>query len=96
MAKFESSTNTYKVKIYQQELSIKTDGSPDYVREIVQYVDAQIALAAKNNSPGSSVKTVILAALNIAEELFQKKRELELFEEKLAQKSKSIMQQLEQ
>lgn len=64
-----------KVEIYGQEYRISGDADPQYVAQIAKYVDTKMKEVARGTSLGSVSKTAILAALNIAEELFKEKDE---------------------
>lgn len=64
-----------KVEIYGQEYRISGDADPQYVAQIAKYVDTKMKEVAGGTSLGSVSKTAILAALNIAEELFKEKDE---------------------
>jgi cell division protein ZapA len=64
-----------KVEIYGQEYRISGDADPEYVAQIAKYVDTKMKEVAKGSPLGSVSKTAILAALNIAEELFKEKDE---------------------
>ena len=62
--------NSVKVEIYGSEYRIKGDADPDYIREIAHYVDSKMREVNDDAALGSSLKVAILAALNIAGELF--------------------------
>jgi len=62
--------NSVKVEIYGSEYRIKGDADPEYIREIAHYVDSKMREVNDDASLGSSLKVAILAALNIAGELF--------------------------
>ncbi len=62
--------NSVKVEIYGSEYRIKGDADPDYIREIAHYVDSKMREVNDDAALGSSLKVAILAALNVAGELF--------------------------
>ncbi len=62
--------NSVKVEIYGSEYRIKGDADPEYIREIAHYVDSKMREVNDDAALGSSLKVAILAALNIAGELF--------------------------
>ncbi|MBN2564295.1 MAG: cell division protein ZapA [Candidatus Eisenbacteria bacterium] len=65
--------NSVKVEIYGSEYRIRGDADPEYIQEIAHYVDSKMNEVTKETSLGSSLKVAILAALNIAGELFRER-----------------------
>jgi len=90
----ENEKNTVIVKIYNQELKLRTTESPDYVREVARYVDAKIYEVVDSSAGIPSSKLIILAALNIADELFKEKEKLENLTRKLEEHSKIIAEKI--
>ena len=66
-----------QVEIYGQSYSLRGDGDPAYVHDLAAYVDARMNQIADSTSTVDSLKVAILAALNIADEFLQMKREAE-------------------
>jgi cell division protein ZapA len=60
-----------RVTIFGTEYPIKGDADPHYIMEVAEYVDQKMRNIAKNAPMQSSLKVAILAALNIADELFK-------------------------
>lgn len=63
------------VAIFGQEYRVKGDSGDDRILEIAQYVDGKMKEIAHVAPAGSLTKVAILAALNIAEELFRERTE---------------------
>ncbi len=66
------------VTIYGQAYTLKGGAEPDYVQEVAAFVDERMKEVADSSSVASTAKIAILAAINIADELFreqQKRRE---------------------
>jgi cell division protein ZapA len=59
------------VEIHGQRYPIRSSLDPDYVLRLATYVDQKIAAAAENAPSGDSLRLSVLAALNIADELFR-------------------------
>ncbi len=59
------------VEIFGHQYKIRGDADPEYMAEIARYVDQKMKEVAKGAPVGSLAKIGILAALNIAEELFR-------------------------
>lgn len=64
------------VEIFGQSYTLKGGADPDYVQDIAAFVDERMKEVAENSTVSSASKVAILAAVNIADELFreQKKR----------------------
>jgi len=62
--------NSVKVEIYGSEYRIRGDADPERIQEIAHYVDSKMQEVTNETALGSSLKVAILAALNIAGELF--------------------------
>jgi cell division protein ZapA len=59
-----------KVEIYGSEYRIRGEADPERIQEIAHYVDSKMREVTHETALGSSLKVAILAALNIAGELF--------------------------
>jgi cell division protein ZapA len=60
-----------EIEILGQRYTIRSEASPDYVRELAAYVDARVK-EIRGDGPGQDpVKLLALAALYIADELFR-------------------------
>jgi cell division protein ZapA len=59
------------VEIHGQRYPIRSALDPDYVNRLAVYVDDKIRAAADSTRTGDSVRLAVLAALNIADELFR-------------------------
>jgi cell division protein ZapA len=67
----EPKSSGIRVTIFGTEYPIKGDADPAYIKEVADYVDQKMRNIAKNAPMQSSLKVAILAALNIADELFK-------------------------
>jgi cell division protein ZapA len=65
--------NSVKVEINGSEYRIRGDADPEYIQEIAHYVDSKMREVTSETDLGSSLKVAILAALNIAGELFRER-----------------------
>ena len=59
-----------------QSLQVVTDLEEEYVLKVAQFVDQRIQAVQKSANVGLSQKTLILAAMDIAEEVFALRREM--------------------
>lgn len=65
------------IKIFGHEYRVKGDADPGYIEEVARYVDQKMREVSKQTPVGSITKIAILAALNIADELFRERNEKE-------------------
>lgn len=66
-------SNRVEAKIFGSEYVITGDASEEYIRSITFYVDKKMRELAKSFPTASPEKIAVLAAINIADELFQYK-----------------------
>jgi cell division protein ZapA len=59
-----------KIDIYDQSYNVNTDQDEEYLRELAAYVDGKMREVAEATRIVDSLKVSVLAALNIADELF--------------------------
>jgi cell division protein ZapA len=59
------------VDIAGQRYPIRSDLDPQYIGEIAAYVDEKMRLAAQELATADSSRVAVIAALNIADELFR-------------------------
>src|SRR6267143_827209 len=64
-----ASSPTIKVEIYDQAYTVRSDGDPDYLKELAEYVDQRMREISSGTLTVDSRKVAILAALYIADEL---------------------------
>jgi len=67
--------STEKVEIFGQEYKIKGVGDPQYIHMIAGYVDKKMREIAHSSGIMSQSRIAILAALNIADELYQEREQ---------------------
>ena len=69
-----------KIEIYDQMYSVNADDNEEYFRELAAYVDGKMRTIAESTHMVDSLKVAVLAALNIADEMFtmrQKQQDIE-------------------
>ena len=59
------------VEIHGQRYPIRSGLDPEYVARLATYVDEKMRAAADSAPTGDSLRLAVLAALNIADELFR-------------------------
>jgi cell division protein ZapA len=59
------------INIQGQQYPIRTVLEPDYVLQLATFVDEKMRAAAESTPSGDALRLAVLAALNIADELFR-------------------------
>jgi cell division protein ZapA (FtsZ GTPase activity inhibitor) len=83
------------VQIFGSEYPIAGAKDPAYVQSLARYVDNQMKDIAKGSSLLSSGKVAILAALNMADELFILKARHEKLKEIISEKLSAIAKKID-
>ena len=65
--------HTLKVSILNEEYSIRSDTPPEHARAVAQYLDKAIRAVMSSGGVVQPNRAVVLAALQIAAELFEAK-----------------------
>ena len=86
-----SEKSTVSVNIYGMEYPIKGGGDTEYVLRVAKYVNDTMVDLDKTMQSKSSVRVAILAAMNIADQLFQAKEELQHLKEDINQRSQRLV-----
>ena len=60
-----------RVQVHGQRYPIRTSLEPEYVARLAAYVDEKMRAAADATPTGDSLRPAVIAALNIADELFR-------------------------
>jgi cell division protein ZapA len=66
-----SESTVISVEIHGQRYPIRSALTPDYVARLAGYVDDKMRAAGETAPTGDSLRLAVLAALNIADELFR-------------------------
>jgi cell division protein ZapA len=59
-----------KVEIFDQTYHIQTDGDESHLRKVASFLDEKMRTVAESTRQVDSTRVAVLAALNIADELF--------------------------
>lgn len=91
----EESAQTTTVKIYNQTYQVRSGNDPDYVRLLAKYVDQRMSEVFEGTATVDSLRIAVLAALNIADEYFSAKNEMDTLQEAVVQRSQRLSDLLE-
>ncbi|MCS6874091.1 MAG: cell division protein ZapA [Pyrinomonadaceae bacterium] len=95
MMEKEEKMQSIKVEIYNQVYNIRFDGDKEYIIRLAEYVDKKMREIASETLTVDSLKVAILAALHIADELYQLKTLLEQNDRQLAIRSAECAEMLD-
>jgi cell division protein ZapA len=82
-----SPVKSYKVVIYNQTYNLRSEHGPEYINELAAHVDRRMNEIARQTMTVDSLRVAILAALQIADELFQSKSELKHTDNEIAERT---------
>ena len=83
------------VEIHGQRYPIRSSLEPEYVARLAAYVDERVRAAGESTPNGDSVRILILAALNIADELFRIRETNQTWDGRLAERAGELEQMLD-
>ena len=83
------------VEIHGQRYPIRSSLEPDYVLRLAAFVDEKIAAAADSTPTGDSQRLTVLAALNIADELFRIREQTRAVDHQIAERASELEQILD-
>src|SRR5213079_1417216 len=86
---------TIKVEIYDQAYTVRSDGDPEYLKELAEYVDQRMREISSGTLTVDSRKVALLAALYIADELHQLQKIHDQADEQLASRSTECSEMLD-
>jgi cell division protein ZapA len=87
---------TIKVVIYNQAYNLRSDHDPAYIQELANFVDRRMNDIARATMTVDSLRVAILAALQIADELFQARKRMQETEAEIAERSTRYAELLDQ
>lgn len=88
--------NKVKVTILGQVYTIEGDASGDHIRKVADYVNQKMEDVANTISHANSLQIAILAALNIADELFQIKESEYMMSDEIKEKTNMLISMLDE
>ncbi len=91
----QSTTGVYEVTIAGIPLKLKSGQDPEMVKKLISFVDKMIQEALPATKSGSVQNAALLAALNLAEELFELKAEALNQLDKFEKKAQRALNELE-
>lgn len=90
--------HSYKVNICGENFQIKSDQSPQVIERVAGYLDFKIREMSKGGINVDKFRVVVLAAMNLAGELFEARTRLEEYDKqqsRIQEKAKSLSASLD-
>ena len=78
------------VDIQGQRYPIRTSLEADYVGELARFVDDKMRAVCESSPSGDSLRLAVLAALNIADELFRQRHATTLRDGQIAERTQEL------
>ena len=88
------SSRVVNVEIHGHRYPIRSGLPPEYVAELAAYVDEKMRLAAHESPAGDTLKLAVLAALNIADECFRLRANLNEAEGRAGERAAALAREL--
>lgn len=82
---------SFHIEILGQKLTVLSDSDEKVVAGVVQYVNDKVDEISKGGSNLNTLTIAVLAALNIADELFKAKGENSLISEQLENRTQELI-----
>lgn len=82
---------SFHIEILGQKLTVLSDSDEKAVAGVVQYVNDKVDEISKGGSNLNTLTIAVLAALNIADELFKAKGENSLISEQLENRTQELI-----
>ena len=92
----ENNNQSHKVVIYNQTYSLRSDHGSEYIHRLAEYVDKRMNEIASATMTVDSLRVAILAALQIADELYQARNDMKETEDQIAERSSRYAELLDQ
>ncbi len=87
----EDSKQVTTVKIFNQTYQVSSGDDPEYVKQLARYVDKVMTEVLEKTPAVDSLKVAVLAALNIADECFVARNQLETLDDTVTEKSEEMI-----
>ena len=82
------------VTIFKRTFPVRSGDNPEYVHELARYVDEKMSDLAEQTLTVDTFKIAILAALNIADDYFSSREELEQLEHRVSDSTSRLTELL--
>jgi cell division protein ZapA len=84
------STRVVHVDIHGQRYAVRSDLDPQYIAELAAYLDEKMRLAAQELASADQVRVAVIAALNVADEVFRARADASSLEGRVLARASEI------
>lgn len=85
-----SEKQALNIEILGRSYQVRAEADPEYAQELARYVEGQMRGIAEK-ATADSLKVAILAALNIANDLFQARKAQEEHERRISERADALL-----
>ena len=85
-----------KVNILGNTYTLKTDADEEYIKKLAQYLNKKNKELTGKDSGIPTLKEIIMVALNVADELFRLKEEVEKIDKEIGHRTDDLIKRLEE
>ncbi len=85
-------TESIEVDVYGQRLALRPIEDESYAHELARYVEGQMQTIAHGATAPTPIKVAILAAMNIADQLFRQERRRQAGEAEVERRAEGLLQ----
>jgi cell division protein ZapA len=78
-----------------QRYVVRSDADKSYVQTLARYVDERVKEIQRTSRPASTQSLAVLAALNIADDLFQERQRRSELKRKVRERSQAVINYLD-
>jgi cell division protein ZapA len=80
------------VEIFGQDYAVRGEDDPEYVESLAAFVDAQMKEVSRTSGAVDSLRIAVLTALNIADERFRLRKEIDEAESRARETGESAQE----
>ncbi|MCA9553861.1 MAG: cell division protein ZapA [Myxococcales bacterium] len=87
----ERARRSLELELFGQRLTVVSDSDPALVREVVDFVNRRMEQIRDGAPRAGADQVALLAALNIAEELFEERRRRDALKRTVRERSRTLL-----
>ncbi len=88
-------TKTIEVEVFGQRFSLQGEGEEEYFHKIAGFVDEQMRTLAQQSKTSTPTTLAILAAINIADQLFKKEHQQQSGDAEIDRRAQHLLETIE-
>jgi len=85
-------TKSIEVDVYGQKLALRPIEGDGYADELARYVEGQMQIITRGATATTPLKVAILAAMNIADQLFRQERRRQAGEAEVERRAEGLLE----